>query len=1017
MVPDEGITIKREDGTVIPDGGSIKVYTNEDHSSHSVTLTASVTPENATNKILNWICPESAQGLITVDRSETGDKATITAASGEKNVGEILVEVASASTPSVKSTIRVQVICKLENDVSISIQGVNDPTAAPKFGQTLEADINQLVMTDAGKDALRYQWKRDGEVIANATSKTYTLIKEDIGAKLSVDVTADPDTYYEGTQSAERDQAVVKADGPTIPGSTIYGVKTTTEANNDGKITGFGSDYAFYEYKSKDAQTWTDVPGIEVTGLANGEYQVRIKETATHEASAAINVTVPAYDVDFHQIKIAPNMVNGTVTCNVDQAGEETDITLTVKPAVGYELDELTVSTAKGTVPTDQGADVTEDGKTYETYLFTMPDEDVTVSAVFKKMKLTVAHELTNLTCSRNCEGNSHQVEYGDTDVITLVPNEGYILPNAADITIVNGNGNKITGWTLSDNGTITITGGATSDLTITAAGVVKPTVKLTVVHELTNLTCSRNCEGSSHQVEYGDTDVITLVPNEGYTLPNAADITIVDGNGNKITGWTLSDNGTITITGGATNDLTITAAGTVKTYAINYTLSNGLSAPESDAAREVAHKAAYTGKLVSAAGYKLPNTITVTMNGETFTDFTYENGVVTIGADKIIGDLVITASGIRNSSSSGGSSSGSSSSSTTTKNPDGSTTTKTENKSTGTVTETTKWPDGSQLKVETKKDGTVTTTETDKDGNKTTTVTKPDGSSVTTVAQKDGSSATVTTDADGKVEAEVKLPAAVVSAAQKKEETISLPIPEVEAAKNTENAPAVTVNTGSKEPVKVEIPVSDPTSGTVAVLVKADGTEEILMTSLPTETGVAVEVPDGATVKLVDNSKSFADVPAQSWANDAIRFVTAREVFSGTSESSFSPETPMTRAMLMTVLARLGGADTEGGATWYEKGLNWAMANGISDGTNPNGNITREQLVTMLWRYAGSPAASGDLSRFPDASQTSSYAQDAMRWAVENGIVIGYDNGQLGPQNQATRAQVAQIMKNFIER
>ena len=931
-----GVVVKKADGTVVDENTELKVYTNEDHAghdhNHSLTLTAEVSPENAENKNVNWI-RETVEGKVALSRD--GNRLTITAIhnEAETNVGPVTLNIVAEGDTNVKQTITVQVIRVLENPISISINGVNDSAVAPKFGQTLEADINQLKMTDAGKAALRYQWKRDGEAITGAASKTYILTEEDIGAKISVDVTADPSTYYEGTRSAERGQAVAKADGPTIPGSTIYGVKTTTEENNDGKITGFGSDYALYEYKAKDAQEWTEVPGTEVTGLANGEYQVRVKETATHGAGAAINVTVPAYDTDFHKINIDPGMANGTVTRSVGQAGEGTTITLTVKPATGYALDELTVSTAGGTVSTDKGADVTEDGKTYETYTFAMPDEDVTVSAVFKKVKLTVIHDLTNLTCSRNGEGHSHQVEYGDTAAITLVPDEGYTLPSATDITIVNGNGDEITGWTISDSGTITITGGVTSDLTITAAGIVK-------------------------------------------------------------------------------------------TYVVNYTLTNGLSAPEAGAAREVAHKAAYTGKLVAAAGYKLPNSITVTMGGEAFTDFTYENGTVTIGGDKIIGNLVITASGIRDSGSSGdssgsdsssGSSSGSFSSSTTIKNPDGSTTTKTENKVTGTVTETTKWPDGSQTKVETKKDGTVTTTETDKDGNKTATVAKPDGSSVTTVAQKDGTSATVTTDTEGKVEAEVKLSVAAVSEAQKNEQTISLPIPEVKATKDTETAPAVTVNTGSKDPVKVEIPVSDPTPGTVAVLVKADGTEEIIKTSLPTETGVAVELADGATVKLVDNSKTFADVPDGNWADDAIDFVSARELFSGTSESSFSPETPMTRAMLMTVLARFDGADTAGGAIWYEKGLNWAVANGISDGTNPNGNVTREQLVTMLWRYVGSPAASGDLSCFPDASQTSSFAQEAMRWAVENGIVSGYGNGQLGPQDQATRAQVAQIMMNFI--
>jgi len=351
----------------------------------------------------------------------------------------------------------------------------------------------------------------------------------------------------------------------------------------------------------------------------------------------------------------------------------------------------------------------------------------------------------------------------------------------------------------------------------------------------------------------------------------------------------------------------------------------------------------------------------------------------------------------------------------TTTKNEDGSTTTKTENKTTGTVTETTKKPDGSQVKVETKKDGTVTTTETDAAGNKTETVAKSDGSSVTKVERKDGTTATVNTDAEGKVEAEVSLPKEVVAAAQESGSAIALPIPEVKTAASTAAAPAVTVKTGSETPVKVLIPTVESKPGTVAILVKADGTEEIIKTSVSTGDGLAVALPDGATVKIVDNSKHFADMPADNWATDAVNFSSARELFSGTAPDTFSPDAPMTRAMLVTVLARFDGADTSGGSTWYEQGVDWAVSKGISDGSNINGNVSREQLAVMLWRYAGSPAPAGDLSGFQDGDAVSGYALDAMRWAVEKGIVSGFGDGQLGPQGQATRVQVAKMLMNFI--
>ena len=138
--------------------------------------------------------------------------------------------------------------------------------------------------------------------------------------------------------------------------------------------------------------------------------------------------------------------------------------------------------------------------------------------------------------------------------------------------------------------------------------------------------------------------------------------------------------------------------------------------------------------------------------------------------------------------------------------------------------------------------------------------------------------------------------------------------------------------------------------------------------------------------------------------------------MFTGTSETTFSPASHMTRAMLMTVLARFDGEDTSGGSVWYEKGMAWAVKNGVSDGSNPNGNITREQLAVMLWRYAGSPTSDHSLDGYTDADQISGYALEAMRWANETGIITGYGNGLLGAKDNATRAQVAQMLMNFVK-
>ena len=122
-----------------------------------------------------------------------------------------------------------------------------------------------------------------------------------------------------------------------------------------------------------------------------------------------------------------------------------------------------------------------------------------------------------------------------------------------------------------------------------------------------------------------------------------------------------------------------------------------------------------------------------------------------------------------------------------------------------------------------------------------------------------------------------------------------------------------------------------------------------------------------------------------------------------------------MTRAMMMTVLARFDGVDTTGGSTWHEKGAQWAQEKGISTGSNLGSNITREQLAVMFWRYAGAPASSGSLDGFSDAGSVSGYAQEALRWAVETGLLAGNGTALL-PQGEATRAEVAQMLKRFME-
>lgn len=160
----------------------------------------------------------------------------------------------------------------------------------------------------------------------------------------------------------------------------------------------------------------------------------------------------------------------------------------------------------------------------------------------------------------------------------------------------------------------------------------------------------------------------------------------------------------------------------------------------------------------------------------------------------------------------------------------------------------------------------------------------------------------------------------------------------------------------------------------------------------------------------------AFTDVRPGDWFHDSVNYVYTRRLMNGVSATAFAPQGTTSRAMIWTVLARLSGLDTTGGESWYERGRIWAMNRGITDGTVPQGDITREQLVTMLWRFKGSAQLPGDaLAQFSDRSDLSPYAVTAANWAVNAGLLKG-DNGRLNPQGTATRAEAAAILQRLCQ-
>jgi hypothetical protein len=200
---------------------------------------------------------------------------------------------------------------------------------------------------------------------------------------------------------------------------------------------------------------------------------------------------------------------------------------------------------------------------------------------------------------------------------------------------------------------------------------------------------------------------------------------------------------------------------------------------------------------------------------------------------------------------------------------------------------------------------------------------------------------------------------------------------------------------------------------GSAATTTTTTATTTTAATTAATPTTTATTATTGVTAGSQATTANFTDLVSGAWYQEYVDYVVANGLMSGVDTNSFSPNTSMTRAMVMTVLARMDGTDTAvtDGSAWYTKAMNWSISKNVSDGSNPNGNITREQLVTMLWRYAGEPTATADLSGFGDSAKISDYAKTAMQWAAANGFIGGDTDKKLNPTANSTRAEVSKIL------
>jgi len=278
---------------------------------------------------------------------------------------------------------------------------------------------------------------------------------------------------------------------------------------------------------------------------------------------------------------------------------------------------------------------------------------------------------------------------------------------------------------------------------------------------------------------------------------------------------------------------------------------------------------------------------------------------------------------------------------------------------------------------------------------------------------------------------ANINLPKEAVSHLAKKSGKLSVTAAEDKNGKVTIDV-SVGGNTAADIPggIIVDIPAEKVSSTSVIVIVNADGSETIVKKSVSDADGVTALLSGSATVKLIDNKQSFTDTDAH-WGRNHIEFATSRGLFNGVGEGRFDPDGTMTRAMLATTLFRLEDAAASGenkfadvpSDTWYTDAVTWAneskIVEGNGNGFDPNGNITREQMATMLYRYANmlgmNTKAKGDMSKYGDSDSISGWAKDAMEWAVGVGLINGKGEAGLDPQGNATRAEVATIYQRMI--
>ena len=315
-------------------------------------------------------------------------------------------------------------------------------------------------------------------------------------------------------------------------------------------------------------------------------------------------------------------------------------------------------------------------------------------------------------------------------------------------------------------------------------------------------------------------------------------------------------------------------------------------------------------------------------------------------------------------------------------------------------------------------------------------TATNTDGTRTTTIIEPDGSSGLVMLTSYGTVSsASMTFSSAAFANALRTGSALTLPAAVQSSRSAGSAAPVRIVLPQAAGSVKVKIPVSQMTSGTVAVMENYFGPDAVIRSSVSESDGVLFHLTGSAVVKIVDNSRSFQDVSDGAWYTNAVKWASSREVMNGVSAQRFDPQGTVNRAMMAQMLYNFDGAGSTAVVSqfsdvtskdWYAVSVSWASRNGIA---RSYGNrfgaedaLTREDMAAMLYNYARTRGyaanASGSTAAFSDNGDISDWARPAMQWAVGAGHINGTQTGTravvLDPQGTVTRAQLATIMQRF---